>query len=298
MNSTALRPSRTQMFTGYNHTVPIGGRMHDVQTEFIDGEPPRIVSHAFVSGGVVASRERVLESAELQDEQTVRSLIKHQQKALIRQLVIADRERRLGASARSALDDSRRSTTRDAAHERLKRRSLTSADVDLRRALIRFSRSASEAMLAPTPLVQLVRLVNQSAAIFGGDFDRSRSEEAAELLLVHSDSIGCIRAKDAARARELVEEFVRLAKAFADVNHRAELQDHDREQWRRHLESLGSLPADDMPPAEVIQALVSTWGRSLEVDELLDDPSHLRNGALREALASALEQLEGEMPAR
>lgn len=306
MLDMAPRPTPSRMYSGYNHTVPIAGEPHDVQTEFVDGDPPKIVSHAFVHGRVVASHISEVGSQDLEDEFRVRELIKRQQKETIRQLVVSAREHR--RSGITEVETPRRKPTPSDREARLsvtppserplpppRRRSLAFADVEMRKAMVRFSRAARAVSTEEPTLDHLTLLINQSASLLAGRFDASRSDEAAELLLVRAESIECIQVQDGQRAPRLVDELRRLARAFASINQRAELQDHDHEEWQKYLARLESLPEDGRPSADDLRQLRSTWGRDVGVDRLLDDPGKLRNGPLRAALVEALRQLEADM---
>ena len=307
MNEPDEKTVVPRMYTGYNHTVPIGGEQHDVQTEYIVGDPPKIVSHAFVAGQVVASSTIVVQAEDLEDELKVRALIKQQQVKTIRRLVVQDRQRRQGAPTTTARKGRRRGERSDASDPtaRVPRSSASAvadpeevrAAVDVRRELVQFSRAVEE-MGRGEPLARLGRLVEQSQPVSNRGFDGSRSEEMAQVLLMRADAIECVEAGDPERAAELVEQMVPLARRLTEVNHRAELQDHDRRQWRRSLERLEGLPAEDAPSSEDLRELQSTWGRDRAVDQLLDDARGLRCGPLRLALAEALLQLEGEMQER
>ena len=294
MRSNQKTAAASRMYTGYNHTVPIAGQRHDVQTEFLAGNPAKIVSHAFLSGRVISSLTQELAHEDLEDELRVRELIKSQQKETIRQLVVSARAQKPGQAQPPSSQSAAavvQVEERRPAPQGIRR---PFADIEVRREMVRVSRAAQRERSVAAPLAVLARLVDEGAAICDAA-EGTRSHEVASLLLLRADAKDCLRDGDPKRAAEIVDELLRLARAFVSVNHRAALQAHDHREWRLHLDRLRSLPADAAPSSEELRRLRLTWGRDETVDRLLDAPGSPRNGELRKELARAMEQLEREM---
>jgi len=78
-----------QMLTGFNHNVKHHGKAYHVQTEDSGVENPRIVTHLFVGGNILASKKTVYgELAGAEDlGRIVRELMEDQHKEVLRNLV-------------------------------------------------------------------------------------------------------------------------------------------------------------------------------------------------------------------
>lgn len=294
-------------YSGYNHCLKIAGVLHDVQTEFIGGAEPKIVSHAFIAGRVVDSEVLRVSAKEVEDDLWMRRQIKGQQKEMIRRLVVASRTNSdpsqvaphpVGAERRAEPDSAvsaQRRTVREGDLGGLGKAVAEAArlaeELELREALVRFARLAERSQV-DEPVDQLRRLVRQSRAIFGPDLEQGRSLEVAELALLRAESNWCLNNQQSARVPRLLAELVELGRSFTSINDRASLREHDRSVWAHFLTTVSGLDSEEPLDGEHLDRLAKTWGRDAGLDELLEAADTARVGEVRAAVDGALKRLE------
>src|SRR3954466_4053385 len=77
------RPPRSPLL-GYNHNVKYKGRIYHVQTEDSGPANPRLFTHLYYGGTILASKKHEYDPAAPED--VVRSLMQGQHKALLKEL--------------------------------------------------------------------------------------------------------------------------------------------------------------------------------------------------------------------
>src|SRR5919206_4080759 len=86
---SARMPGPKQMVAGFNHNVKHAGKLYHVQTEDSGLQNPRITTHLFVGGNIIASKTRsyaeLVGAADVNAR--VRTMMEEQHKDMLRQLV-------------------------------------------------------------------------------------------------------------------------------------------------------------------------------------------------------------------
>lgn len=174
--------------------------------------------------------------------------------------------------------------------------------LEIRRVYTRFRRSVA---LLPEPAPDEVgRRLREAgillAKLIGRDiYDFARIGDRRQLRAVQARILDWLRARDASprAGARIWQDFAALAGVLIQVNHRAELREHDLAVARALWPTLAEDEAEAPIGAPALAELRRLYGRSDELDRLVEaDPGGPRR-AFREALRRILEALE-QNPAR